>query len=310
MRCDWVLVGLLLVCSCGGKAGLQAVDPRPGPVAITRQVSSSPFAEAVLLKEVERLCAPDFAGRGSYQKGSALASQYVYDELATLGYEMHRQAIRGHAETIIAVKRGDENAVLISAHHDHLGTQKGRVYPGADDNASGLAALLAIARSRAQLSYKHTLLFVSFGAEEDGLVGSGAYVREPFWPLSKTLAVINFDMVGRNFFEAGANQEGAVAVIGLEASSVARDATLSNAQKRGLSVIEVPARLLEIFYLHDRTDDWWFRRQGIAAIHFSTGMHQDYHQPSDTVDKLQLAQVSRIAQTAAATLDALAQREH
>ncbi|MBL4633663.1 MAG: M28 family peptidase [Kofleriaceae bacterium] len=309
MRRDWVLVVLLLLCSCGGKASPQAADPFPRAVAIGSEVPSSPFAEAALLEEATRLCAPDFAGRGSYQQGSALASQYVYDELAKLGYEMHRQAIRGHAETIIAVKRGDENAVLISAHHDHLGTQKGDVYLGADDNASGLAALLAIARSRAQLSYKHTLLFVSFGAEEDGLVGSGAYVREPFWPLAKTVAVINFDMVGRNFFEAGANQQAAVAVVGLEASSVARDATLSDAQERGLSVIEVPARLLEIFYLHDRTDDWWFRRQGITAIHFSTGMHQDYHQPSDTVDKLQFGQISRIAQTAAATLDALAQRD-
>ena len=128
MRRDWVLVVLLLLCSCGGKASPQAADPFPRAVAIGSEVPSSPFAEAALLEEATRLCAPDFAGRGSYQQGSALASQYVYDELAKLGYEMHRQAIRGHAETIIAVKRGDENAVLISAHHDHLGTQKGDVY--------------------------------------------------------------------------------------------------------------------------------------------------------------------------------------
>lgn len=298
----------LWVAGCGATQGSVGVVTH-GEITTQIEKLTSPFDEAQLLKEIERLCAADFAGRGSYQEGSALASQYLYTEFEKLGYEMHRQAIHGHAETIIAVKRGDSKAVMVSAHHDHLGTRDGKLYLGADDNASGVAALMAIARSTANSSYKHTVIFISFGAEEDGLVGSAAYVREPYWPLADTLAVINFDMVGRKFYEAGANQAAAVAVVGLEGSSVAQNATVLGAKQQGLSVIEIPARLLEIFYLHDRTDDWWFRRQGIPAIHFSTGMHQDYHQPTDTVEKLILSQVSKIAKTASMTLNSLAQIE-
>lgn len=259
------------------------------------------------MADVNRLCGDEFAGRGSYQAGSALASQYLVDEFEVLGYEVVRQKVRGrHAENIIAIKAGDDQAVIVSAHHDHLGTRQGKVYRGADDNASGVAVLLAIARSRASVNYKHTVLFVSFGAEEDGLVGSGVYIHDPYWPLKATKAMINFDMVGRNFFEAGANQEASVAVVGLEAEQGAMVSAKAAALSVGLNMIAVPARLLELFGLHDRTDDWWFRRQNIPSIHFSTGLHRDYHQVSDTVEKILPQQLSRISSMAAQVLDGLA----
>lgn len=259
------------------------------------------------MEDVDRLCADDFAGRGSYQEGSARAAQFLVDEFEALGYEVVRQKVRGrHAENVIAIKRGGEEAVMMSAHHDHLGRKQGKLYRGADDNASGVAVMLAIARSRAVRNYKHTVLFVSFGAEEDGLVGSGVYIHDPFWPLKQTRAVVNFDMVGRNFFESGANQESSVAVVGLEGSTRARELASRASEALGLNMIEVPARLLELFDLHDRTDDWWFRRQEILSIHFSTGLHDDYHQESDTVEKIVPEQLSRIAQMAAQVLDGLA----
>ncbi len=260
------------------------------------------------MSDVELLCADTYAGRGSYQPGSKKASDFVAQEFEALGYRVMRQAIRGrHAETIVAVKPGsDDEAIMVSAHHDHLGVQGGEVFRGADDNASGLAVLLGIARSRAVRDYKHTVLFVSFGAEEDGLVGSGVYVRDPLWPLEKTRAVINFDMVGRNFFEAGANQAFAAAVVGLEFEPALAALAESAAASVGLHLIAVPARLLELFSLHDRTDDWWFRRQGIGAIHFSTGLHKDYHQVTDTPEKIRPEQLARVAHTAAQLLDALA----
>ncbi len=260
------------------------------------------------MADLERLCADDFAGRGSYQEGSALAAQFIAERFEELGFQVVRQKVPGrHAENVIAIKAGDDKAVMVSAHHDHLGRRQGKLYRGADDNASGVAVLLAIARSRATRDYKHTVLFVSFGAEEDGLVGSGVYVKDPHWPLAETKAVINFDMVGRNFFEAGANQESTVAVVGLEASDEARSLAEQAARASGLNMIAVPARLLELFGLHDRTDDWWFRRQNIPSIHFSTGLHADYHQESDTVDKIVPQQLSRITNMAAQLLDGLAE---
>lgn len=259
------------------------------------------------MAEVEHLCGDDFEGRGSYQAGSRRASEFVYGEFRNLGYEVHRQKVRGrHAENIIAIKKAGDEAVVVSAHHDHLGIRHGQIHPGADDNASGLAVMLGIARARAKKKYRHTVVFISFGAEEDGLVGSGIYVHDPIWPLAKTRAVINFDMVGRNFFEAGADQAEAAAIVGLEFDPRLYKVAEKAAGEVGLHLIEVPARLLELFALHDRTDDWWFRRQGIGSIHFSTGLHDDYHQPSDTTKKIRPQQLARVAHTAAALLDSLA----
>ncbi len=295
---------ILMVAAACAACGSRSPAPKAEAKAVPR---SGPFSEESLMADVNRLCGDDFAGRGSYQRGSALASQFLVDEFEALGFKVVRQKVRGrYAENIIAVKAGDDQAVMVSAHHDHLGVRQGKIYRGADDNASGVAVLLAIARSRAKKDYKHTVLFVSFGAEEDGLVGSGVYINDPYWPLKATKAMINFDMVGRNFYEAGANQEASVAVVGLEGSPEAMTLATTAALSVGLNMIAVPARLLELFGLHDRTDDWWFRRQGIPSVHFSTGLHQDYHQVSDTVERIQPKQLSRISSMAARLLDGLA----
>jgi hypothetical protein len=95
-------------------------------------------------------------------------------------------------------------------------------------------------------------------------------------------------------------------VVGLEGSEMARDLATRASKAASLNMIEVPARLLELFNLHDRTDDWWFRRQEILSIHFSTGLHDDYHQETDTVEKIVPLQLSRIATMAADVLDGLA----
>jgi Zn-dependent M28 family amino/carboxypeptidase len=261
--------------------------------------ADDPLAAAALAADVERLCAPDLAGRGSYQPGGVAAAGYIERELRAAGLEVARQPVAGSAETVIGILRGGERAVIVSAHYDHLGADAtGTVYPGADDNASGAAILLALARAASKRRFEHTVLFIAFGAEEDGLAGSRVYVAEPRWALDRTLAVINFDMVGRNFFESGADQPGAAAVVGLDEIPGAGDAARRAAREAGLKLIPVPARLLELFGFHDRTDDWWFRRRGVAAVHFSTGLHPDYHRPSDTPDKLVHAQMERVARTA------------
>jgi len=268
-----------------------------------------PLGGPALMRDVGVLVSDEMKGRGSYQPGGQLAADYVASEFAKAGLDVYRQRIRVDSENIIGIKRGGPRAVIISAHHDHLGIDTaGKVYPGADDNASGTAVLLAIARSRAAADYDHSVLFISFGAEEDGLVGSGHYVHHPLWPLDRTVAVINFDMVGRNLFEAGIDQPSAVAVVGLEDNKRLASAARRAADTSGIKLVPAPARLLELFALHDRTDDWWFRRQRIPAIHFSTGLHDDYHEPTDTSEKLVPAQMSKIARTAAGLLDETASR--
>lgn len=261
------------------------------------------------MTDVEWLCAPARAGRGSFQPGGRLAADYMARQLAAAGLEVVRQPIGAGADNVIGVKRGGPEAVLVSAHYDHLGVDAaGRVYPGADDNASGAAVLLGMARAAASRRFDKTVLFVAFGAEEAGLVGSGAYIADPLWPLDRTAAVINFDMVGRNFFGWGANRPGAAAIVGLEGHPALAAAARAAAARADLDLVSVPAHLVELFGFEDRTDDWWFRRRGVLSIHISTGLHGDYHQPSDTPDKLSPAQLERVARTATGLLDYLAAR--
>ncbi|HTM18999.1 MAG TPA: M20/M25/M40 family metallo-hydrolase [Kofleriaceae bacterium] len=282
--------------------------PAPGPAAPV----AAWFAPAALAADVAWLCAPARAGRGAHQPGGHATADWVAGVFRELGLDVVRQPIGAMpgAENVIGILRGDARAVLVSAHYDHLGRDDdGTVYPGADDNASGVAVLLAIARDLARGARpRHTVLLVAFGAEEEGLLGSGEYIVHPAWPLERTAAVINFDMVGRNFFEAGADQPGAAAIIGSETVDGGRAAVQTAADAAGLKVIAAPAALLDVLGYANRTDDWWFRRRSVPAIHFSTGMHDDYHLPSDTPDRLVPEQMSRIARAAAGLARWLANR--
>jgi len=294
-----------------GAFGCSAPASRPAPVArgsTAPAPAPSPselgsFSEVALRRDVEWLCAPERRGRGSGQPGGAATAAWLEGRFAELGLEVVRQQIAPGVDSVFGIKRSGPKAVIVSAHYDHLGEDaEGIVYPGADDNASGVAVLLAIAGQARVHEFEHTVIFAAFGAEEAGLQGSGAYVRAPLWPLEDTRAIINFDMVGRDFFEAGAAKPATAAVVGLEQEPEVRTAALSTAHREGLALVTAPARLVELFGYDDRTDEWWFRRRGILAIHFSTGMHRDYHRPTDTADKLVYPQMARIGRTAAGIL--------
>jgi aminopeptidase N len=302
------LAGVAGLAGCPGRS-----EPAPsGSIAAHRSLPRrppprDPLAADSLMADVLRLCAPALAGRGSYQRGGEAAADYMAASLAAAGLEVVRQPILGRVDNVIGIKRGGPDAILVSAHYDHLGVDDtGRVYPGADDNASGAAVLLGLARAAARRQYRHTVLFVSFGAEEAGLVGSGVYVAHPTWPLDRTRAVINFDMVGRNFFEWGSGRSAAAAIVGLETRPDLLGVARRAARGAGLDLVPVPAALVELFGFEDRTDDWWFRRRGVLSIHMSTSLHDDYHQPTDTADRLVPAQLERVARTAAGLLDHLA----
>jgi hypothetical protein len=302
------LVAAVALSGCPGTT----VAPAPAAPA-TRQVRPSrpppadPLSAGALMADVHRLCAPELAGRGSYQPGGERAADMVAAAFAGAGLEVVRQPILGRIDNVIGIKRGGPEAILVSAHYDHLGVDaSGTVYPGADDNASGAAVLLGLARAAERRTYRHTVLFVSFGAEEAGLVGSGVYIAQPTWPLDRTLAVINFDMVGRDFFEWGSGRSGAAAIVGLEGRPDLLAVARRGARAAGLDLVPVPAALVELFGFEDRTDDWWFRRRGVLSIHMSTSLHDDYHQPTDTADRLAPAQLERVARTAAVLLDHLA----
>ncbi|HMR76333.1 MAG TPA: M20/M25/M40 family metallo-hydrolase [Polyangiaceae bacterium] len=173
--------------------------------------------------------------------------------------------------------------VVVGAHYDALGTdENGVMYPGADDNASGGAVLMELARlvQVGAVKPKVGLVLVAFGAEEAGLVGSRAYVRRPSVPLSDVSMMINVDMAGRK--PAG------YPIVGYEVYG--RNMTRSSHRVRmaaaNAKVRAVPAQL------GDRSDSSSFAPH-VPTVFFCTMVHADYHKPTDLPDRVDFAQTMR-----------------
>jgi hypothetical protein len=191
------------------------------------------------------------------------------------------------------------SCVVVGAHYDHLGfggdaslapEQLGTIHPGADDNASGVAALLDVARAMAASGPpRRTVVLAAFGAEELGVLGSAFLVRHmpPGCPADSLQLMVNLDMVGRA-------RDGKVYVDGTGTARGLRELTAALA--------EAPPRLpLSLAYGGDGygpSDHASFRARGVPVVFLFTGAHGDYHRPSDTPDKLDydhLAAVARLA---------------
>ena len=163
-----------------------------------------------------------------------------------------------------------QETIVIGAHRDHFGRQAGLLFPGADDNASGTAVMLEVARAMAKAGTqgKRTILFISFSGEEQGLLGSRLYVERPVAPISSTRAMINIDHAGIG------NGRLTVGVTGFE-KSVALEA----GQTVGLT------EKLDLFGFFTGGDHVPFKEAGVPTVTVvSGGIHPHFHQPADTAD--------------------------
>jgi hypothetical protein len=186
-------------------------------------------------------------------------------------------------------------AIVLGAHHDHLGETGSTIYPGADDNASGTAVVIALARAFAVAGgAERTLVFALFGGEELGLLGSGHYVTAPAMAIDHTVAMLNFDMVGR----LGDRK---LQVGGVETASGLREAVREAAAAASVGVELKPSP----FSASDHTR---FYGAGTPVLFFHTGSHDDYHQPTDTADKIDGAGMARVAAVAIRVVQTLAPR--
>jgi peptidase M28-like protein len=177
---------------------------------------------------------------------------------------------------VISVIRGyrssSDEAVLIGAHRDHFGHQAGLLFGGADDNASGTAVLLEVARilALAPAAPKRSILFLSFSGEEQGLLGSRLYVSQPIVPLSKTIGMINVDHAGIG------NGRLTVGVTGLEKSQAEEIGQLAGLSEK-----------LDLFGFFPGGDHVPFKEAGVPTITVvSGGIHPHFHQPTDAADTI------------------------
>jgi hypothetical protein len=204
---------------------------------------------------------------------------------------------RAAAPNLAAVLEGSDRRlrreyVAISAHLDHVGVRPGRtdsIFNGADDNASGVAALLEMAEafSRREARPARSLLFLVPSGEEKGLWGSAYYVEHPTVPLSDIAADLNMDLIGRNW-------EDSVIVTGPEMSTLGATLSRVSAAHPELRMAPLADRWPEerIFY---RSDHYNFAVKGVPVLFFTSGTHADYHQPSDAADRIDTEKASRLA---------------
>lgn len=204
---------------------------------------------------------------------------------------------KAKASNVIAVLQGKNKkleAVVISAHHDHVGTRiDGDRFNGADDNASGTSALLEIAEAFARCKERpaRSIVFLSVSGEELGLWGSAYYADHPTWPKDRITANINIDMIGR----AGRRDEKILMQITpshehQKYSSIVKNAVTTGAQ------FGIEFTSGDTYYR--RSDHYNFAKLGIPVVFFCDGEHPDYHQVTDHADKLDYAAMEAITRLA------------
>ena len=219
--------------------------------------------------------------------------------------------VRRPVRNVIGTLKGSDptlqsEVIVVGAHYDHLGRSgrfsmsqntTGQIHHGADDNASGTAAIIEMAKAavEARKEFRRSIVFMTFAGEEHGLLGSSHYVNHPTVPLDRTIAMINLDMVGR----AG----GRIMVDGL-ANSPSVEGDLTAAE----SASSLKLRALRGGPGAGASDDATFLLRRIPSINFFSGFHSDYHRPGDTWDKIDAAGGAGVADLALALVRQLANR--
>ncbi len=201
--------------------------------------------------------------------------------------------------------------VIVCAHYDHDGANGTQIFNGADDNGSGSIGLINIADAYAQAARagqrpKRTILFADWNSEERGLLGAWAYAESPIFPLEKTVAVLNMDMIGRNeeVPEGGGQRFRGLELQTAESNNNATN-IIGSVRSPDLKAIAEKANAgigLELKFRYDnnvsnlmrRSDQWPFLQHGVPAIFIHTGLHPDYHTPNDRPEKINYTKMEKI----------------
>ena len=284
------------------------------------EAPAHPFTADRFREHVAYLASDAMEGRATGTPGARLAADYIADQFRKLGLEPAGDAGTFFqdftlpdgtpARNVVAKLSGRGelagSAVVIGAHYDHLGyhPEKGghaadTLCNGADDNASGVAAVLMIAEDlatpRDQLSApRRAAVFVAFDAEEPGLFGSKHYAAYPPVPLAQTIGIVNFDMIGR--LRRGKLYAG--------------DAPSCPVFVEELKRLEAElGRPIETrFGGVARSDQAPFLEKGIPGVHFNTGLYPEYHTPADELEPLDLAGGAAIAKVGGSLVRTLLSR--
>ena len=254
----------------------------------------------LMINEVTYLSSDELEGRETGTEGELLAAKYIstkFEEYGLIGkgtdgffqkFEAsikenpHSNTIKRKIEATNVVAYKDNQAketIIIGAHYDHIGygnfgslyDGENEIHNGADDNASGVSIMMNLAKSLNKHN-KYNYLYIGFSGEEHGLFGSSYYAKNPTIDLEKVRFMINFDMVGR------LNNDKTLAINGIGTSSY-WDQLINNSNTFDFKLKTTESGI-------GPSDHTSFYLQDIPSIHFFTGQHEDYHKPSDDVEKI------------------------
>ena len=267
------------------------------------------FSTEKLMRDLRILSSDSLEGRKTDSEGNKKARAYIIENLKKIGiasfgqsYEQSFPVGTGQGVNIVSFIPGKKKeTIVVSAHYDHLGVRNNTIYNGADDNASGVSALLAMAEYFKKNTPQHNLLFVFFDAEEMGLKGSAHFVEALDLQKEKIILNINLDMVSRS-----------------EKKELYACGTYHNPQlKTILSKMKTPDGITLLFGHDDPAtgkDDWTrqsdqfhFYQKKIPFIYFGVEDHPDYHKSGDDFEKIDANFYSSSVETilrAVKTLDA------
>lgn len=290
-----------------------AIVPAPKPKLASREEALALITADDIKQYVTRLAAADMAGRGTGQPGNEKAASYITARLDQIGIPYLKQPFstgKGATSNIIGYlmpdKQFEDKIIVVGAHFDHLGGTDSRYYPGADDNASGVAGVLEIAEALHAVKHllKHTVLFQFYSAEELGLIGSAYYCNNPLFPraqpdIKKHAAMINLDMIGylRNADQVTAQDM--ERICGGQLSENYTAAELSLKQLVNALADKYPFANRISGYRPGGSDHAPFYRKGVPVVFLHTGSHPHYHRVTDTPDRLNYAGAEAVTRLAA-----------
>ncbi|MFY9905197.1 MAG: M28 family peptidase [Terriglobales bacterium] len=238
---------------------------------------------------------------------SSKPASFALPENESAAIDVTIRTTRATVNNVLAYLPGKtDEYVIIGAHYDHLGrgnfdslapSQIGQIHPGADDNASGTAGVLELARllapQKGQL--RRGILFMNFAGEELGLLGSAAWVKDPTRPLDKAVAMLNMDMIGRI-------KDQKVYIGGVGTGSTLKADVEDAAANSGFKIEYSPGG-------YSSSDHTSFVAKKIPVLFFFSGLHSDYHKPSDTWEKIDPVAATRLLNVVGETGELLADAE-
>jgi hypothetical protein len=285
----------LILASCGTAAP-------PTAAGATTEAPAVPAASRQLLEDLRILSHDDMEGRDTGSPGGQRAREYIVARLEALGVEApltgrlqswtaaNRSrigAVSYDGVNVVGLIRGTtrpDRYIVVTAHYDHMGTYEGRLYNGADDNASGVASMLELAARLKAEAPAHSVLFVALDGEERGLIGADQFIQRPPVPLESIALNVNLDMTAR-----------------VDDGYLWATGTWQYPQLRPMLEPIPPVGSVRLVMGKDTpndtgADNWVnssdhavFHRERIPFVYFGVDYHPDYHEPTDDYERVQPA---------------------